>query len=234
MINLDKFYTGNYAIYSKGLDRFILLDKYDLTNTFHTAEILSSKIALTVYIISDPIFTNENCINFSIFNKTGEKVGYSPAVISKQTPLLRFIENSNIKELGTPEDYKSNTQSIDTLIEYANFVRNYVYAISLTEKIYNFDTNFNLINTLIPNSWVQDISYSADRSKLPEGIFKEIKSVLYLSSSIEEAAASIDNLWANNSTDQTWLRDGFYKILQQQAPVSSNQNSSGLISGYLV
>ena len=234
MTNLDKFYTGNYAIYSKGLDRFILLDKYDLTNTFHTAEILSSKIALTVYIIDDPIFTNENCINFSIFNKTGEKVGYSPAVISKQTPLLRFIDNSNIKELGTPEDYKSNAAAISNLLNYANFVCKYVYAISLTEKIYNFDTNANLINSLIPNSWMQGISYSADRSKLTEGIFKEIKSVLYLSSSVEEATALIDNLWNENSIDQTWLRDGFYKILQQDPPATDKQASSGLISGYLV
>jgi len=234
MINLETFYTGNYAIYSKGLDRFILLDNCDLTNTFHTAEILSSKIASTVYIINDPLFTNDNCINFSIFNKTNEKVGYSPAVISKQTPLLRFIDNSNLRESGIPEDYKSNMSAIKQLIEYANFVHEYVYAISLTEKIYNFDVNFNLINSLIPKEWMQGISYPADRSKLVEGIFKEIKSILYLSTSIEEASTMIDNLWANNSVDQTWLRDGFYKILQKEIPASDTNNNSGLISRYLV
>jgi hypothetical protein len=81
---------------------------------------------------------------------------------------------------------------------------------------------------------MQGISYPADRSKLVEGIFKEIKSILYLSTSIEEASTMIDNLWANNSVDQTWLRDGFYKILQKEIPASDTNNNSGLISRYLV
>lgn len=232
MINLNAFFTGCYGLYAKGLDRFILIDRHDLHTTFQTAEILSSKIPLIVYAVDKDIFENSNCLEFSIFNKTNEKVGYSSALVSGQTPMLRLLDSSNICNTGMPIDYKQNIESLDNLQDYANFVHQYSYAISLIEKIFN--DNNSLIKELLPNEWLSDLSMSAETMISTRPIMNKIKHELYMSSTVEEATEKIIDIWKDNSTDRAWMRDRFYKILKIQLPLFDTTDISGLISENLV
>lgn len=210
MVNKQKFYTGQYAIYSRGIDRFILVDNTDLESTFRTAEYLSSKLPLTVYILNQPL--PEDFINYSIFDKSKEKIGNSPSSIIKQAPILKFLNLDNIVNSGYPEDFKKNTSIIDQLLEYAQFVHEYNYAINLTEKKYNYDSNA-LLNTIVPEEWTAGLTYFPDRSELPNGILSEIKKVLYTYSDAESAKTRIDQLWTDHASTQVWLKNGFYEIL---------------------
>lgn len=232
MINLDAFFSGCYALYAKGLDRFILIDRHDLHTTFQTAEILSSKISLIVYTVDKDIFENNNCLEFSIFNKTSERVGYSSALVSGQTPMFRLLDSDNVCNIGIPADYKNNYESLEKLQNYANFVHQYSYAISLTEKIFN--DNNSLIKELLPEQWITDVSSSAESMISTKLIMNKIKYALYMSSTIEEATDEVISIWKDNSTDRAWMRDRFYKILKTQPPAFGTIDVSGMISENLV
>lgn len=215
MISKQKFYTGQYAIYSRGIDRFILVDSTDLESTFRTAEYLSSKLPLTVYILNQPL--PADFINYSIFDKTKEKIGNSSSSVIKQAPILKFLNSENIVNSGYPEDFKKNTVAIDQLLEYTQFVHEYNYAINLTEKKYNYDSN-NLLNTIVPEEWKSGLTYFPDRSELPNGILSEIKKVLYTYSDVASAKTKIDQLWIDHASTQVWLKNGFYEILGYSVP----------------
>jgi hypothetical protein len=232
MIDLDKFYTGCYSIYSKGLDRFILVDRHDLHTTFQTAEILSSKISVIVYAIDKDIFKDINCLDFSIINKTNEKVGYSSALVSGQTPIFRLLDSNNIQFTGTPIDYKHFAKSLEDLKRYADYVHQYSYSILLIEKIFN--DNNSLISGMLPPEWLVDLEFSSSKMSSTTEVMNKIKQALYISESIEEASNRITDIWEHNSTDQSWMRDRFYKILKTPMPVFTGENISGLVSENLV
>jgi hypothetical protein len=233
-MDANKFYTGNYAIYAKGIDRFLLIDKFDLNVTFLVAEILSSKLPVMVFILPASV-DMQSPLNYSIKDKSSLKIGSSSFVVVKQTPVLRVItDTNNIEYSGVPEDYKNNLECLKEIEEYANFVKKYCHALLLAEKIYHFDSNYSFTKSVLPSDWLLDFKNPPDRSKSKDGIFFEIKQTLYISNSIYEAKNSIENIWINCSTDQYWLMEGFYKILNEPAPALLTNLVSGNISIYSV
>lgn len=230
-ISLDKFYTGCYAIYAKGLDRFILIDHYDLQATFQTAELLSSKIPLIVYSISNGTIPKDRCLFYGIKDKTTEKIGGSSTLVSGQTPVFRLLDINNVTDFGVQEDFKFNQDSLSKLINYANFVHQYSHALFLTEKIFN--NNSFILKNIIKKETIEDLQTSTEQMIEADRIFLEIRNTLYISNSIDEASSKIENIWLDNSTDRAWMKDRFYRIMKMPTPKSFN-DVSGLLSEYLV
>ncbi len=227
MINFKKFYTGCYAIYAKGLDRFILVDNHDLNVTFQTAELLSSKVSSIVYSVNHSTLDNSNCFKFHIIDKTKEKIGYSSILVSGQTPVYRFIDHTNIQELSTND----NDSNLNELIEYANFVHQCSHAVSLIEKIFN--NNSFILKKVIQQNEIESLTISLNTMLDSEQIFFKIRQALYISDNKDTARNKIESIWNEHSNDRVWMKDRFYKILQEESP-QFNLDIPSSLSEYLV
>lgn len=90
--NIDNYFLSNskhrgFGIYSLILDRFILVDDRDLMLVMKTANILLSKLQTLVYCLpADHPLTNDNCIDYSIHNKTNQKIATSAALVAGTYP----------------------------------------------------------------------------------------------------------------------------------------------------
>lgn len=219
----DYFYKDSYnerrtyGIYSPVIDRFLLVSDLDLWAVFETAELLSSKIATIVYVL--PYHGGEisqiNCLNYSIENKNSQKIGNSSISNARQIPILRFLYDDELLiESGIPEDYKNENQSLRDLQEYAQYLLESITAVNLADIYYNqasterFEKFFN----------ERELSFRKDRSKSQNGVFAEIKKILYFSNSKIEAENNIIEMWKTHSEDQPHLAIGYYKILGKELP----------------
>lgn len=227
----DNFYKHFYinskgekrknGIFAPGIDRFILIDDEDFWITLQTAEILSSKLPTIVYMLptDDKNIDNKNCINYTIYNKTEQKIGPSDITSARQHPLMKFLYDSDlIVETGIPEDYKDNTEILENLISYTQYVQQQVYVLNITDAFYNVANTNKFSDLYIDNLWLKNISTISDRSNFKKGIFFELRKILYLSNTIEESEKNIVECWLNNSTDQVHLMIGYYKILNKPIP----------------
>ena len=212
-----------HGIFAPGVDRFILVDTYDFWITLQTAEILSSKIPTLAYILPPLDFNldNTNCINYTIFNKTQQKVGPSPISAGRQRPQLKFLYDTDaITEAGVSEDYNTDEGRalLVKLQEYAQFVHQHMFAINITDAFYNPVNNHRFISSYVSNDWTDSFKSRHDRSSLDKGVFFELRNILYLSDTQEEAEEKITNLWLTSSRDQLYLITGYYKILNTPMP----------------
>ncbi len=210
-----------YGIFAPGLDRFILVDDSDFWITLQTAEILSSKLPTLVYALppSSTDMTNENCLDYTIFNKTQQKVGPSSITCARQQPMLKMLYDADtVSYAGTPKDFEDKTDMLSRLKSYADFVRNCAYAISLTESFYNVNDLQKFINQYTDTGWTEGITAARDRSSLDKGVFFKLRNILYLSDNQEQAEKEIIDCWKNYSSDQSHLIIGYYKIIGQEIP----------------
>ncbi len=221
------FYTNSegekrkHGIFAPGLDRFILIDDKDFWMTYETAEILSSKLPTIAYMLppNAKYVTNQNCIRHTILDKRTQRIGPSPIVGGRQHPLLKFLyDKDQVIDAGIPEDYKDNVEILERIMAYAQFVHQQVYVLNITDAFYNFENTARFAERYLDNSWIENISSRTDRSDLKKGIFFELRKILYLSNSVEEAEEKIVDFWATNYTDQTYLMEGYYKILNRPMP----------------
>ncbi len=210
-----------HGIFAPGLDRFVLVDDSDFWITLQTAEILSSKLPTLVYILppSANDIDNKNCLDYTIFNKTQQKVGPSSITCARQQPILKILYDADtISYAGTPKDFEDRLAILNRLKGYADFVHICSYAISITESFYNVNDLQKFINQYTDVSWTADIAAAKDRSNLDKGLFFKLRNILYLSDTQEQAEKEIIECWKNYSYDQTHLMIGFYKIINQNVP----------------
>jgi hypothetical protein len=221
------FYTNSKgekrknAIFSPGIDRFILVDDKDFWVTFETAEILSSKLPTLCYLLPpmDDNIDNSNCINYTIKNKIDQKVGTSSIIAARQNPMLKFLyDTDEIIFKGTPIDYEDNYVIIENLLRYAEFLQEQIYVLKIVDAFYNVGDTKRFAKSYIDDRWSESFSVRSDRSSLDKGIFFELKKILYLSNTPEEANDKIVDFWLENSIDQIYILNGYYKILNHPIP----------------
>lgn len=229
------------GIFAPGLDRFILIDDCDIWITLQTAEILSAKLPTLVYILPPLEYdlNSLNCFNYSIFNKSQQKVGTSNIAVSRQQPMLKFLTaNEGIYEAGVPEDYKEdkNNEMLLSLKEYASYVHKRSYAISFVDAMYNYSNTKKFVEQNVSPSWTKNISTKADSTNTNTGVLFEIKQALYLSNDPLEAEEKILDIWLNSQNDQNFLISGYYKILDKPMPkvlLEKIKNKPDTISTFL-
>ena len=240
--NIDNYFLTNtghrsFGIYSLALDRFILVDNRDLLLIMRTANILLSKLQTLVYcLLAEHPLTNDNCLDYSIYNKSNQKIATSAALVAGTYPLLRhFPANAVLTDSGIPEDFKSCVEQLENIKNYAAFVNKCNYAINLTQMIFDFDSNNIYANGIVPAEWTEQFVIGQDRSDLPQGIFFELQKTLYLSHSVDEATDKIHKIWLEHSADQFWLRDGFYSLMEWEQPKELTEvKQTNEFSRYLV
>jgi hypothetical protein len=211
------------GIFAPGIDRFILIDDYDFWMTFETAELISSKVPTVAYILPPTDFelTNANCIGYTIFNKTKQRIGPSPISIARQNPQLKFLfDYTKITFSDIPEDYKTDDRRpmLTKLQEWADYVHNLVYVINMTEALFNPFNNKDFVQKYANPQWLAGLKSKVDRSATENGVFFEIRHALYMANNIEDAELRILNIWKDHYHEQQYMLHGFYKIWNRPVP----------------
>ena len=203
------------GIYCQVFDRWLLVDSKDFWITLETARVLSSKIATTVYVFPENELNNDNCLEYMLLNKTTEKRGAVADLISSQLPTLKFFgENAEIRNMGYPVDYEFD--DLKKLQDYAKFVQRYVYAIEVSNAIANHHDNMSFANKYFPKNWIDDLYTYSDRTEFADGIFNELKRILYMSENVEEAKRKMTLALKKNYNKIHWIVDEFYLMLGEK------------------
>jgi len=208
------------GIYCQIFDRWLMLDDYDYWITLQTAQLLSSKIATTVYVLPKMSngMTNDNCLEYMIFNKTAEKRGASADLITSQIPTVKVIsDSSQVMHVGLPKEFDAGSRH-DALIklkEYAEYINRCVYALNLANTIVNYVDNKSFAETYLPNEWTENVTMYRDASKFEDGVIKEVKKQLYMSSSVDEARDNIKGVWEKDYNKVVSLANEYYKFLDE-------------------
>jgi hypothetical protein len=208
-----------YAIYSPGLDRFIHISDLDMWTSLETANIISSKLPTLVYVLSPDCdeITNENCTNYSLFNKTAQRVGSSNILVARQSPVLKMLYPGDIiVNEGLHVDFINNKEILEKLITYTNYVYEQVMAIRITEVFYNPFNSKGFFDTYIADGSKNKVTTTTDWSN--SKIFLQLRNSLYISDTSDEATSKIINVWKENFADIGHMIVGYYKILNVPVP----------------
>ena len=150
--------TG-FSLFATGVDRFIIVDHYDLWAMVETGKILSSKFSPMVYIIDNldsDLLTNERCLEYTTKDKKSD-VMYGGALVysHKQSSTLRRIKSTNIISAGLPPDYENPCRydALKKLQDYALFTLRCVYAVNLANEFRNFFPETFYKENYFPNSF---------------------------------------------------------------------------------
>lgn len=196
--------SNRYALYSNSLDRFILIDAFDLWAVQHAGKLLSSKLSTIVCIFTnfEVPFGSDEALLWTINNKT--------VVLPKtQSPDIFFIEDSKqIQKQGLPNDFIAEFPSVLKDQEFALFALRTSYAMLLTDLYWNLNSELNSGNydfyLSFFNSTSEDfpVSNIQDKAQWPGGFKTTIGKIIYTSSSIDEALNRFGQLDKENKIDQ--------------------------------
>jgi hypothetical protein len=216
---IENFYRSNnkrkYSLYTPGYNRFLLVDDLDIWMLFETANIVSSKISTIVYMLpyEETDISNDNCLNYEITNLSSQKIAGTPLIFASQTPLIKSIFGDNV--------IKKNNEHLDILNDakkYVDFVHLHSYALNYTEFFTNYENNYNFSKKYLDEELLDTFRPTHERSTLKQGIFFNIRKILYLSDSIDEAETKLHKLWKDESADLPQLRELYFKILNKSQP----------------
>jgi len=213
------------GIYSPAIDRFILVDDYDYHVTLQTTELLTSKLSLVAWVLPPGAeeMTNDNCLNYTFVDKTTIKVGQATMSQSRHITQIKFGNPENKIYNAGPNPAFAQGDSADTLgklIEYANYVHTVSYAISIIEPFMAtaLSNTKRFGDAYVPSAWTANLELAPDRTGLDKGILFELKHILYMSDSIEEATGAIIDVWKNNPDDKAVVIYYFYYLLGVEIP----------------
>lgn len=185
---IESFYPGPargnvHAIYILSLDRFLLLDSFDIQVTLCAAKLLSSKMSLMTYILPHhSSMTNLNCLQWSI------KQSDSIRLAEIEKPKMMVLDDSsNVVNTDFPTDLDPSL--VIEQQRYALFTLRAVYAMRLTDMMLNYN-DFGFFLKLFPGAQ-EKFKHSIDNTKWPGGFQLNIEKILYLSETVEDALKKI-------------------------------------------
>jgi hypothetical protein len=208
------------GIYCPTIDRWLLIDEYDHSVTLETARVLASKIASTVLILPNQeiAMDNDNCLNFTLFDKTVQRKPGGADLFTSQIPVIRTVKRNQIYDLGIPEDYKSSAgiHILQKLKKYAHFVHRCMYAITIVDQNQGSYNNLKFSSDFFPE-YQNHFEFYSDQSNFQRGVLQEIKKILYFSNDVDEAFGSIESIW-NNQKKIMIIRfaEQFWKVFNEQ------------------
>jgi hypothetical protein len=208
------------AIYSPGLDRFLLIDGYDLWLTLETARVLSSKLPTQVFLLGKDVleFDNKNCLEYAVFNK--KDMAINDSMVGRQFPgVSPLLEKNSVYHAGWPVDYTATEKRVElaNLRNYAFFCLRAVYAAKIADALRNDLPLSEILSNVGCEDLAQGLSLPTDYSDASIGLKKSIMRILYLSKNEDEALASIEDLWLNDGKNLPNFRDTFHYVLGLEA-----------------
>lgn len=208
------------AIYSPGLDRFLLLDNFDLWITLETARILSSKLPTQVFLLGKDVlqFDNRDCLEYAVFNKADMAVNDS--MVGRQfSGISPLLDKNAVYKAGWPIDYVSTEKRIQltNLRNYSFFCLRAVYAVKIADALRNDLPLAEILESVGCDDLAEHLSLPKDYSTSSRGLKKSIMRILYLSQHEDQALTEIETLWMHEGKNLPNYRDTFHYILGLEA-----------------
>jgi hypothetical protein len=193
---LSAYYPGtdsstHYALYAPAIERFLLIDKYNLFCFYRTAQVLSSKIKTVVIVLPGdkkvPNMNNQNCLEFGLNHVKFQAEINSDA---KQNPTVSFLHvDSKIVKVRSPADFTTGgkKEKLTELQLFARFVNSCIHSIMLTAVI-NQATDIKL----------EQQDYEAFYFNKPHEPTLEtnVMNILLFANNIREAEDQLEQYWA--------------------------------------
>lgn len=207
---------NSYAIFSPGIDRFLIVDNLDPWVLHETARVLSSKISTITYVLDQPTpeMNNEDCLLFSTKYKIDERQYGGPTVMShRQSGHMMKIRPDSVCKVGWPIDFKTKDRhnALMRLQEYARFSLRIIHSLTIGSMFRNPFPEKYYIDTFFEKEYPKEFKIRADCTNAPEGMEKVIKNILYISDTLEQALEEIDNAWRKYTwNDISGFRQAFY------------------------
>jgi hypothetical protein len=207
---------NSYAIFSPGIDRFLIVDNYDPWTLHETARVLSSKISTITYILDKPTphMTNDNCLMFSTKHKMNERQYGGPTVMShRQSGIVMKIRPDVVYEAGWPIDFKTpeRNDALLRLQEYSRFTLRIIHALTIGVMFRNPFPERYYMENFFKDEFPEEFKIRGDCTNAPEGIENIIKNILYVADTVDQALEEIHNAWRKYSqSDISGFRQAFY------------------------
>jgi hypothetical protein len=204
------------AIYCPGLDRFLLIDGYDLWVTLETARVLSSKIPTQVFLLGKDVieFDNKNCLEYAVFNK--KDMAINDSMVGRQFPgVSPLLEKNSVYKVGWPVDYTSTEKRMEltNLRYYSFFCLRAVYAAKIADALRNDLPLAEILENVGCESLAENLSLPRDYSDSASGLKRSIMKILYLSQNEDQALSEIESLWMNEGRNLPNFRETFHYVL---------------------
>jgi len=215
---------SSYALFSPGIDRFILVDDYDPWVMLETSQVLSSKISNIVYVLDQETkyFDNRDCLLHTTKHKVEEKIYGGPTVMShRQSSFMMKIRPNSIIEAGWPIDFNKSDriEALLKLKEYSMFCLRMIHSLNIAFNFKNPFPEKHYLENFFKDEYPKDFIVRADNTTCTEGMVSLIKNILYSSNSIEDALDQIDQAWRTHSqNDILGFRQSFYFVAGLKQP----------------
>jgi hypothetical protein len=207
---------NSYAIFSPGIDRFLIVDNFDPWILHETARVLSSKISTITYVLDQPTphMTNETCLTFSTKHKIEERQYGGPTVMShRQSGHMMKIKPGMVYEAGWPIDFEisERKEALLRLQEYARFTLRAIHALTIGSMFRNPFPEKYYMDTFFENEYPVELKVRADCTDAPDGMEKTIKNILYAADTLDQALEQIHHAWREYTwSDISGFRQAFY------------------------
>jgi hypothetical protein len=187
-----------YAMYSPPIERFILVEKYNSNVFLQTGYVLSSKIAVIIFILPEkekhPVMTNKTCLLFSL-NHTR----YNPEAnvnAMRSVPTVSMLKHNKIIKIRESQDFAigKKQQILSKLQSYAIFCQSCLHAINLASMLHQHTW------TQIKNEqyYYNNLFFEAkeEENRIKKNDVEQIMNILFFSEDKEQALKNIKNFWS--------------------------------------
>ena len=188
-----------YVMYSTVLDRIVAVDRLDLWSFYEAAQLLSSKIALSVCILREDIshlnINEGNCHEWTLTNK-------KELLPKKQTPnMVSVLTRDELQHMGLPRDYENEMEVLEKDLSFIRFVVKATYSFRLAhyfigahpKSINDFQQYYlSLFSDAVDGSVLKA---QKDKTLWSEGLAGEIRKILYRSDTTREALTKVTEMY---------------------------------------
>jgi hypothetical protein len=193
-----------YAVYATALDRFMLVDRYDLSLLVRAAMLFSSKIVTVVCVYDSRLnarLSNDNCMCWAPVHRVSQANNPYTSVLLLEGPRA-IVEKRPVTT--------SDGEALARAQRYLLFVARVVYAQFMTNARVG-EPDLRLFRHMVPPFETLPDAPLTAASRLYDGHVRDqrIEEILYYSESIEQAMAEVDSLLRKPVPDE------FYTVFNE-------------------
>jgi hypothetical protein len=211
---LPKFFPTDrskpcYAVYGTAVDRFLLVDRYDLSILLKAAMLFSSKMVTVVCVYdapTNPVLSNETCTAWAPVHRLSQAMSRIPTVLRLDGP------NAIVEKGGVPfvaADALADAQ------RYLEFVTRVLYAqFMTTARLGHADVR--IFRSMIPEFETLPGAPLSQAPQLFPGQVRDqrIEEILYYADTVEQAMSELDALLAKRGDGKVGISP-YYTVFNQ-------------------
>ncbi|HEY3074723.1 MAG TPA: hypothetical protein VGJ74_06080 [Burkholderiales bacterium] len=181
-----------YALYATAIDRFVLVDRHDLSILVRAAMLFSSKLVTVVCVYdskANPVLSNETCLDWAPVHRVSQANSRVPTVLMLEGAGA-IVEKGPVPSVGAEMLERAQRYLLFSLqVLYAQFMAN----------AKSGHADIRMFRGLMPELETLPGAPLASQPQLFAADVRDqkIEDILYYADSLEQARSEIDTLLAN-------------------------------------